>query len=88
MIDLKTKRITVTGGRGFLGGHLVRRFRENRGCENVFIADFPEYNLRDLGSIRRMFDDQRPDIVIHLAAVVGGIGANRIIHSERYTESI
>jgi len=77
MIDLKTKRITVTGGRGFLGGHLVRRLRENRGCENVFIADLPEYDLRDLGSIRRMFDDQRPDIVIHLAAVVGGIGANR-----------
>ena len=77
MIDLKTKRISVTGGRGFLGGHLVRRLRENRGCENVFIADVPEYDLRDLGSIRRMFDDQRPDIVIHLAAVVGGIGANR-----------
>ena len=78
MIDLKTKRITVTGGQGFLGGHLVRRLRENRGCkENVFIADLPEYNLRDLGSIRRMFDDQRPGIVIHLAAVVGGIGANR-----------
>ena len=77
MIDLKTKRITITGGRGFLGGHLVRRLRENRGCENAFIADLPEYDLRDLGCIRRMFDDQRPDIVIHLAAVVGGIGANR-----------
>jgi GDP-L-fucose synthase len=77
LIDLKTKRITVTGGRGFLGGYLVRRLSENRGCENVFIADLPEYDLRDLGSIRRMFDDQRPDIVIHLAAVVGGIGANR-----------
>ena len=77
MIDLKTKRITVTGGRGFLGDHLVRRLCENRACKNVFIADLPEYDLRDLGSIRRMFDDQRPDIVIHLAAVVGGIGANR-----------
>ena len=78
MIDLKTKRITITGGRGFLGGHLVRRLRENRSCEeNVFIADLPEYDLRDLSSIRRMFDDQRPDIVIHIAAVVGGIGVNR-----------
>jgi GDP-L-fucose synthase len=77
LIDLKTKRITITGGQGFLGGHLVLRLRENRGCENVLIADLPEYDLRDLGSIRRMFDDQRPDIIIHLAAVVGGIGANR-----------
>jgi len=77
MIDLKTKRITVTGGRGFLGGHLFRRLRENRGCENVSIADLPEYDLRDLSSIHRMFDDQKPEIVIHLAAVVGGIGANR-----------
>lgn len=78
MIDLIKKRVTVTGGRGFLGRHLVRRLIENRGCkENVFIADLPEYDLRDLGSIRRMFDDQRPDIIIHLAAVVGGIGANR-----------
>lgn len=78
MIDLKTKQITVTGGRGFLGGHLLRRLRENRGCKNnVFIADLPEYDLRDLGSIRKMFDVQKPDIIIHLAAVVGGIGANR-----------
>lgn len=77
MIDLKTKRITVTGGRGFLGKHLVRKLREERGCPDIFVADLPEYDLRTLESIKRMFDDQKPDIVIHLAAVVGGIGANR-----------
>ena len=77
MIDLKKKRITVTGGRGFLGGHLIRRLWENHGCENVLIADLPQYDLRDLTNIRRMFNDQKPEIVIHLAAVVGGIGANR-----------
>lgn len=77
MIDLRTKRITVTGGRGFLGKHLVRKLREERGCPDISVADLPEYDLRALESIKRMFDDQKPEIVIHLAAVVGGIGANR-----------
>jgi GDP-L-fucose synthase len=76
-VNLKDKRITVTGGRGFLGTHLVRKLREERGCAKVLIADRPEYDLRDLSSIRRMYDEQKPDLVIHLAAVVGGIGANR-----------
>jgi len=77
MINLREKRITITGGKGFLGTHLVRKLKEDRQCENVFIADLPEYDLRKLEDIKRMFDDQNPDIVIHLAAVVGGIGANR-----------
>jgi GDP-L-fucose synthase len=77
MIDLKTKRITVTGGKGFLGTHLIRKLKEDRGCKDVFIADLPEYDLRKLEDINKMFDDQKPDIIIHLAAVVGGIGANR-----------
>jgi GDP-L-fucose synthase len=76
MIDLKNKRITVTGGKGFLGTHLVRKLKEDRGCSNVFIADRPEYDLRDQHSISKMYAEQKPDIVIHLAAVVGGIGAN------------
>jgi len=77
MIELSTKRITITGGKGFLGTHLVRKFREERGCKNIFIADLPEYDLRLIEDIKRMLDSQMPDIVIHLAAVVGGIGANR-----------
>jgi len=77
MIDLKKKRITVTGGNGFLGKHLVRKLKEDRKCENVLIADLPEYDLRNLDDIERMFDDQKPEILIHLAAVVGGIGANK-----------
>jgi len=76
-MDLNKKRITVTGGKGFLGTHLVRILREVRGFQSIFIADLPEYNLRNIGDIKRMFDGHRPDIVIHLAAVVGGIGANR-----------
>ncbi len=76
-MNLSKKRITVTGGKGFLGTHLVRKLREERGCKNVFIADLPEYDLRNIENIKRMFDEQQPDIIIHLAAVVGGIGANR-----------
>lgn len=76
-MDLSKKRISVTGGKGFLGTHLVRKLREERGCKNIFIADLPEYDLRVPDDIKRMFDEQNPDIVIHLAGVVGGIGANR-----------
>lgn len=76
-MDLSKKRITVTGGKGFLGTHLVRILREVRGYQSIFIADLPEYDLRNIGDIKKMFDDHRPDIVIHLAAVVGGIGANK-----------
>jgi len=76
-MDLSKKRITVTGGKGFLGTHLVQKLREERCCKNVFIADLPEYDLRILKDIKIMFEDQKPDIVIHLAAVVGGIGANK-----------
>jgi len=76
-MDLSRKRITVTGGKGFLGTHLVRILREVRGYQSIFIADLPEYDLRNIEDIKKMFDDNRPDIIIHLAAVVGGIGANK-----------
>ncbi len=69
-------RFCVTGGDGFLGRHLVGKLRE-RGYREVFVPREEEYDLRDLGAIRRMFDDARPEVLIHLAAVVGGIGANR-----------
>jgi len=77
MIELDKKRLTVTGGKGFLGTHLVRKLKEERRCKNVFIADLPEFDLKVLENIKRMFNEQKPDIVIHLAAIVGGIGANR-----------
>lgn len=77
MIDLRKKRVIVTGGNGFLGKHLVRRLGADRGCGQVYVADLPEYDLREISGVRRMYDDLKPDIVIHLAAVVGGIGANR-----------
>jgi len=70
------RRVTVTGGKGFLGTHLVEKLKK-RGCEDIMIADLPEYDLRNKEDILKMYDEQKPDIVIHLAAVVGGIGANR-----------
>lgn len=77
MLELATKRITVTGGKGFLATHIIRKLKEDRNCQNVSIADMPEYDLIVLENIQRMFEEQKPEIIIHLAAVVGGIGANR-----------
>ena len=70
------KKVTVTGGKGFLGSCMLEKLQQ-RGCKNIAVADLPEYNLTKLPDIKRMYQEQRPDIVIHLAAIVGGIGANR-----------
>ena len=73
---LADKRITVTGGAGFLGNYVVRKLRE-LGCQNIFVPRSKDYNLVDNEAVKRLYRDSKPDIVIHLAAIVGGIGANR-----------
>ncbi len=74
--DFRSKYITITGGKGFLGRHLIHKLKE-KGYKYLYIADIPEYNLIKLEDIKRMYDDSNPDIVIHLAARVGGIGFNQ-----------
>lgn len=70
------KRVVVTGGAGFLGTHLCANLGD-RGCKQVLVPRSLDYDLTKLPAIQRMYGDMRPDIVIHLAAKVGGIGANR-----------
>ena len=70
------KRVVVTGGAGFLGSNVVGKLKE-RGCEHIFIPRSKDYDLREKEAIIRMYEESKPDVVIHLAAVVGGIGANQ-----------
>ena len=72
----RDKRVCVTGGAGFVGSFLVQEL-ERRGATDVFVPDHRDYDLVSREAIDRMLADARPHVVIHLAAVVGGIGANR-----------
>jgi GDP-L-fucose synthase len=74
--DLRGKRISVTGGGGFLGSVVVGKLRE-RGCEDVYVVRKRDYDLVKGADVERLYAEARPEVVIHLAAVVGGIGANR-----------
>ncbi len=71
-----SKRVVVTGGAGFLGS-FVQEGLKKRNCAEILVPRIEDYNLVDAADINRMYDEMKPDVVIHLAAVVGGIGANR-----------
>jgi GDP-L-fucose synthase len=86
-IDLSTKRICVTGGAGFLGQHLVRNL-QSKGAHDIFIPRYAEYDLVKGEDIARMLADAQPDIIIHLAAHVGGIGANLARPAEFFYDNL
>ena len=75
-LDWSQERVIVTGGAGFLGGFVVEELR-CRGARDVFVPRSRDYDLVDLAAVRRLYADAAPTVVVHLAAQVGGIGANR-----------
>ncbi len=84
---LAEKRVVVTGGAGFLGHYVVEGLQQ-RGCRQILVPQIEHYDLVQPADITRMYEDMRPDIVIHLAAVVGGIGANRAKPGEFFYKNL
>ena len=76
MLERARKRLLVTGGAGFLGSSLVRRLQAE-GCREIAVPRSHDYSLVEEAAVRRLYEETRPEIVIHAAARVGGIGANR-----------
>ncbi len=75
MLNLEAKRVLVTGGNGFLGQNVVSKLKD-RGCQHIYAPRKVEYDLRNKDQIVDMFNELKPEVIIHIAAVVGGIGAN------------
>jgi GDP-L-fucose synthase len=82
-----SRRVCVTGGAGFLGS-FVQEVLRARGATEIFIPHIEKYNLTQIEDIRRMLDDSRPDVIIHLAALAGGIGANRARPAEFFYNNL
>jgi GDP-L-fucose synthase len=83
----QNRRVCVTGGAGFLGSFVLEKLKE-RGAGEIFVPHFEKYNLVDPVDVERVLDDARPDVIIHLAAHVGGIGANRLHPAEFFYDNL
>src|SRR5262245_24920110 len=81
------KSVVVTGGAGFLGSEVVRRL-EVAGCRRIIVPRSREYDLTRETDAWRLLDHAKPDLVLHLAAVVGGIGANRVHPGEFFYKNL
>jgi len=81
------KRVTVTGGAGFLGSYVFRKLEE-RGCGDIFVPRSKDYDLVNYQACKKVYEDSKSDIVIHLAARVGGIGANRANPGKFFYENL
>lgn len=81
------KRVCVTGGAGFLGHYVQKTLREH-GANEIFIPHIEDYDLTNIDTIRRMLNDAQPDVIIHLAAIVGGIGANKARPAEFFYKNL
>ena len=82
-----TRKVCLTGGRGFLGSFVTEKLRQ-RGAKEIFIPRIEQYDLVNPQDVERMLDDARPDVIIHLAAHVGGIGANRLHPAEFFYDNL
>lgn len=83
----QNKRVTVTGGAGFLGSFIVEKLRA-RGANEIFVPRMRDYDLTQPDEISRMLDDARPNLVIHAAALAGGIGVNRARPGEFFYKNL
>jgi GDP-L-fucose synthase len=83
----ENKKVTVTGGAGFLGSCVVKKLGE-KGCRSIFVPRSKNYDLVHYEACKRVYEASKPDIVIHLAARVGGIGANRANPGKFFYENL